>query len=192
MVLLAAFGELLHRYSGQDDIAVGTPVARRTRTEVEALVGMFVNTVVMRLDLSDTPSFHELVMRVRETALEAQEHAAVPFESIVRDLAPVRDLAHNPLFQVNFNYEKRSGDGLSLGPCAVTSFRRALAVTHFDLDVYITELADGEVSVGFVYDTDLFDAQTVRGLLLHYRRLLASAAHAPQTPAPRLEMLDEQ
>ena len=82
MVLLAAFGELLHRYSGQDDIAIGTPIARRTRTEVEDLVGMFVNTVVMRLDLSAALSFHALVTRVRETALEAQEHAAVPFESI--------------------------------------------------------------------------------------------------------------
>ncbi len=192
MVLLATFGELLHRYSGQDDIAIGTPVAQRTRTEVESLVGMFVNTVVMRLDLSEAPSFHALVTRVRETTLAAQEHAAVPFESVVRELAPARDLGHNPLFQVNFNYEKRAGTGLSLGPCAVTSFRRELAVTHFDLDVYITEQADGEVSVGFVYDTDLFDAQTVRGLLLHYRRLLESAVAAPQTPVARLAMLDEQ
>ena len=192
MVLLAGFGELLHRYSGLDDIAVGTPVARRMRTEVEPLVGMFVNTVVMRLDLSGSPGFDALMRRVRETVLEAQEHAAVPFESIVRDLAPVRDLAHNPLFQVNFNYEKLANTRLMLGPCPVSLFRRVLGDVHFDLDVYIAELADGEISVSFVYDTDLFDASTVQGMLAHYRRLLKSAVAAPQSPVGRLEMLDAQ
>lgn len=102
MVMLAAFGVLLQRHSGQHDIAVGSPVAGRVRAELEGLIGMFVNTLVMRLDLESDPSFTSLIERVSATALEAYEHQSVPFEAIVRALAPVRDLSRNPIFQVSF------------------------------------------------------------------------------------------
>src|SRR5262249_12814297 len=102
ITMLAAFQTLLHRYSGQDDIAVGTPVANRTRTELEGLIGFFVNTLVLRTSLSGDPSFRELLSRVGEGALNAYAHQDLPFERIVHELHPERDMGHNPLFQVSF------------------------------------------------------------------------------------------
>ena len=124
MVMLAAFGVLLHRYSGQDDIAVGSPIAGRVRPEVEDLIGMFVNTVVMRLDLGSDPSFASLLERVSTTAREAYEHQSMPFERIVRALAPARDLSRNPIFQVNFAYQEAAAEEPRLGSLDVTTLHR--------------------------------------------------------------------
>ena len=107
MTLLAAFEVVLHRYTGQCDIAIGCPIAGRTCAEVEGLIGFFVNTLVMRTDLSGDPTFGELLRRVRETALAAYAHQDVPFETIVDALHPARDLGRNPLFQVAFQLFSR-------------------------------------------------------------------------------------
>ena len=103
MTLLAAFQVLLHRYSGQEDIAVGTPIAGRGRTELEGLIGFFVNTLVLRSNLAGNPTFSEFLAQVRETALGAYAHQDLPFEKLVEELAPSRDISRNPLFQVMFN-----------------------------------------------------------------------------------------
>ncbi len=102
MTMLAAFQVLLHRYSGSDDVAVGMPIANRSLKETEALIGFFANTVVVRADFSGHPTFREVLARVRKTALEAYDHQELPFEKLVEDLAPKRDLSRNPLFQVAF------------------------------------------------------------------------------------------
>ena len=126
MTLLAAFKILLHRYTDQDDIVIGTPIANRNRLEIEGLIGFFVNTLVMRTDLSGNPTFRELVRRVREVCLGAYAHQDLPFERLVEELHLERSLARNPLFEVMFVLQNASGQkiglpGLTLSPVEVDS-----------------------------------------------------------------------
>ena len=111
MTLLAGWGALLARLSGQEDLVTGTPVANRGRTEIEGLIGFFVNTLALRLDVSGSPSVGELLERVKEQTLAAQQHQDIPFEQVVEVARPVRSLAHSPLFQVMFDWEQNAGGG---------------------------------------------------------------------------------
>ena len=113
MLLLAAFQVLLSRYSGQEDIVVGSPIAGRNRAETEGLIGFFVNTLAMRTDLSGNPTFRELLGESKRTALSAYAHQDLPFEKLVEELQPERDLSQNPLFQVMFAVQNAPGEGLS-------------------------------------------------------------------------------
>ncbi len=171
MTLLAAFQTLLHRYSSQEDICVGTPIANRTRAEIEGLIGFFVNTLVMRVDLSGDLTFRELLKRVREVALEAYAHQDLPFEMLVEALQPRRNLSHTPLFQVMFVLDNAPRQpitlpGLTLSPLEVESGKAT-----FDLTL---SLADGPHGLsGYCeYNTDLFDAATAERMLGHYQTLL--------------------
>ena len=182
MSLLAAFKVVLARYCGQDDIAVGTPVANRTHVELEPLVGCFVNTLVLRTDLSGDPSFQELLGRVRETCLGAYAHPDMPFEKLVEELQPARVLGQNPLFQVNFVLQDSRAGG-DLGFVTVAS--------PFDLSVFIADVGDGTLRATLQYKRDLFERATMARLAAHYHALLESVVAEPASRISALRMLSD-
>ncbi|HEX8871242.1 MAG TPA: amino acid adenylation domain-containing protein, partial [Candidatus Acidoferrum sp.] len=176
MTLLAAFGVLLSRYSGQRDLVIGTPIANRTRSELEGLIGFFVNTLALRLDLSGDPSFAQLLERVRTVATGAYAHQDLPFEMLVAKLAPARHLSHTPLFQVMFALENLSGETLpSTANIAPGGILEARGAAKFDLTLAIAEFDDG-MTATFEYATDLFDLTTIRRMLGHFLVLLEGIA----------------
>src|SRR5690606_31668194 len=188
MTLMAAFQALLCRYSGQEDVAVGIPVANRGRSEIEGLVGFFVNTLVLRTDLSGDPRFVDLLARVREAALGAMAHQDLPFERLVEEAHAARDLSRSPLFQVFFSMQGPSPEGLGLGDLAVSPMPAELGISKFELSVYLGESA-GELH-GFVeYNTDLFDAQTIERLVGHYQALLEGIVANPLDRVSELPLL---
>ncbi|MFF9021160.1 non-ribosomal peptide synthetase [Streptomyces eurythermus] len=191
MVLLAGCYALLGRWSGQQDIAVGTAVSGRTRSETAPLIGFFANTLVLRGDLSGRPTFTELLARVRESALDAYAHADVPFERVVEELAPERDLSRNPLFQVMFELRPPKGEeAFTLPGLRVEQLAVSWPAAKFDLTVSVQPQADGTLRCGFEYATALFDRDTVRGMAEHYGRLLAAVVDAPDLPLDRIDALD--
>jgi Condensation domain len=176
MVLLAGFAALLSRYSGQEDMLIGTAIAGRQRAELEKLIGFFVNTLVIRMDLRRNPSFRELVTRVRETMLGAYAHQDVPFEKLVEELQPERSLSNNPLFQVlmvmqNLPRGKVALEGLQLEWLEVEEVS-----AKFDLTLVAAEVEKG-MQCTFLYSTDLFDGPTVAQMADRYEALLRDAAH---------------
>jgi amino acid adenylation domain-containing protein len=191
MVLLAAFGVLLSRYTGQEDIVVGTPVAGRNRTEVEGLIGFFVNTLAVRADLSGSPGFRELLGRVREACLGAYAHQEAPFEKLVEELRPERSLTHTPLFQVMFSYETEGGTGLRLPGLELEAVGAEGVTAKFDLTLVLSERGGG-LAGAFEYNTDLFDAATVGRMAGHFGRLLGAAVREPERAVAGLPMLGEE
>lgn len=190
VVLLAAFKVLLSRYSRQDDIAVGTAVANRTRRELEDLIGFFVNTLVLRSDLSDEPSFRELVRRVHGLMLGAHSHQELPFEKLVELLDPVRSRNRSPLFQVSLVLQNAplrfpAGAGLTVEPVHVDN-----GTAKYDLTLYFFE-RDGRLEGYAEYRTSLFDPDTIDRLLDALATLLASAVAEPERPTGGLPLLGE-
>ncbi|MEP7010062.1 MAG: amino acid adenylation domain-containing protein, partial [Acidobacteriota bacterium] len=182
MLLLAGFQALLARYSGQDDLAIGVPVAGRNRLEIEGLIGFFVNTLVMRGDLTGGPSFRELLCRVRETALAAHLHQDVPFERLVQELAPERNLASTPLFQVVFVLGNAPAQALEIPDLRIRPMGTAETTAKFDLTMSLEEWSGG-IAGAVKHSTDLFDGATVDRLIGHFERLLGAAVTAPDQPA---------
>lgn len=178
MTLLACFKLLLARYCNQEDIAIGVPIANRTRVATESLVGTLVNTLVMRTSLAGNPRFTELLDRIRETALGAYGHQDLPFEVIVEELAGARDASHGPLVQVMFDLmnalqERPRLDGLEVDPFLFDS-----GAAQFDLSVTVdTELTG---SIIFAYSTEMFDAVTIRRMVTHYLGILEQTISAPE------------
>jgi amino acid adenylation domain-containing protein len=191
MTLLAAFAVLLHRYTSQDDIVLGTYVASRDRGELEDLIGFFVNSLVLRCNLSANPSFRELLARIREMSLGAYAHQELPFEKLVEELQPERDLSRNPLFQVTFQLFT-APDGVKGGgaaaPATTIEVNRGMAI--FDLAVNLWEGFDG-LGGHIEYSTDLFDEATMARLAGHYRMLLKSIVAHPDSPISGLALLSE-
>ncbi len=185
MTLLAAFQTLLQRYTGQDDISVGSPVAGRNRVEIEPLIGFFVNTLVLRTDLSGRPTFRELVRRVREVALGAFSHQDIPFEKLVQELAPERDTSRPPLCQVLFILQNTPRGTLRLPGLTLQRLPVDYRSAKFDLQLTVGETADG-LRASLVYNPDLFEAATARRLLAHYQALLQAIAQNPDQPAAEL------
>jgi amino acid adenylation domain-containing protein len=189
MTLLAAFQLLLGRWSGQDDVVVGTSIAGRTVPETEPLVGLFANTLALRGDLSGDPTFCALLGRTRETVLEAYAHQEVPFEKLVEALRPERSLSHSPLFQVMFELANTPGSGAPVDGIEVGGFGQALDFAKFDLTLSLWEQAGGFAGV-MEYAAALFDAATVERMLGHYRRLLQALVADPDQPVSAAEMMD--
>ena len=185
MVLQAAFANLLRRYSGQDDVCMGSPIANRTRAEIEPLIGFFVNTLVLRTDLSGDPSFIELLRRARTTALEAFAHQDLPFEYLVEKLQPERSLGYAPLFQVmiilqNLDVQLQDLPGLTIETQPIKGVS-----AMFDLSLFI-EVNGESLDCKFEYATDLFDGETVARMARHLVVLLGAIADQAETPISRL------
>nr|WP_253900126.1 non-ribosomal peptide synthetase [Corallococcus carmarthensis] len=188
MVLLAGWQVLLSRYSGQEDISVGSPIAGRTRAEVEGLIGFFVNTLVLRTNLSGDPSFRGLLQQVRETVLEAQEHQEVPFEKLVEALQPERSRSHTPLFQSLMALQNVPVGDARLPGMTLKPVDLAGGTSKFDLSVFFVETPQG-LSGAVEYSTDLFEATTVRRMVDHLRVLLEGVLEHPEALVTRLPML---
>jgi amino acid adenylation domain-containing protein len=181
MTLLAAFVALLRRYTGQTDVAVGSPIANRQRRAVERVIGFFVNTMVIRTDLSGDPTFSELLTRVREVALAAYAHQDVPFEKVVEALQPERDPSRAPLVQVFFNMLDFERLECRLEGLSVTRLPVRQTDSKFDLTVYVSE-TDGRIDLTVDYNADLFEPATTEAMLEHYRALLLGIVRAPDRP----------
>ncbi len=188
MLLLAGFQILLARYSRQESFATGTPLAGRNRVEVEGLIGFFVNTLILRGDMTGDPSFRELLGRVRETALAAHAHQDVPFERLVQELTPERSLAQTPLFQVMFALQNAPGEGLEIPSLRLEQLSDPGKTSKFDLTLSLGEWPGG-LRGAVEYATDLFDAATIDRLTGHYELLLTAALAAPERPASELPLL---
>jgi amino acid adenylation domain-containing protein len=190
MTLLAAFLTLLHRYTAQDDIILGSPIAGRNRAETEELIGFFINTLVLRTDLSGNPSFRELLGRVREVALGAYGHQDVPFEMLVEELRPERAMSRHHFFQVMFNLqtdtpELPSARGLELRMNDKEVGKQA----RFELEFHLWSVPGEGIHGPLIYSTDLFEASTIKRLLAHFQTLLESVAADPDTRLSNLRLL---
>src|SRR5258708_24477371 len=167
MWLRAAFQALLGRTTGQRDLAVGSPIAGRNRVEIEGLIGFFVNTLVLRADLTGDPGFDELLARTRDATLAAYAHQDVPFEKLVEELAPARDFAHQPLFQVMFALQSSPAGELELPGLAFAMVPVTSRTAKFELALSLAEAA-GSIAGAMEYKTDLFDGATAERLLGHF------------------------
>jgi amino acid adenylation domain-containing protein len=194
MLLLSAFQVLLYRYTGQEDIVVGTAIANRTRAEIESLIGFFVNALVMRTDVSGNPSFRELLRRVRAVSLDAYAHQDLPFEMLVEELQPDREAHHSPLFQVMFVLQNAPQQTLELSQLRLSLLETSSGTAKFDLTLFVTETEQGLLAA-VEYRTDLFESDMMRRLLNHFRVLLEGiTANAGQAIAelPLLSRAEEQ
>lgn len=189
-VLLAAFNVLLYRYTGERDISVGSPVAGRGRPEVANLVGFFVNTLVLRSTWEGDPVFRDLLATARETVSDALVHQEVPFEHLVKELAPERDLSRSPLFQVMLGLRSSGSFEATLPGLTMSEFPIGVKSARFDLTLLMTERPDGSLDGEFLYPTALFDAPTVERLGRHFGRLLRAIAESPGSRLSALEVLD--
>jgi len=179
MSLLAAFDVLLYRYGGQTDFSIGTPIANRNRLETEALIGFFINTLVLRMNLSGDPTFIEVLQRVREVSLEAYAHQEMPFEKLVEELQSDRRQAHSPLFQVMFVLHNFEMDALELPGLSLSFSQEANRTSRFDLLLTLWETNDG--IDGFLnYNTDIFDASTIAKMSEHFQTLIENLLADPQ------------
>ena len=191
MVMLAVFDLLLHRYTGSNDIAVGSPIANRHRGEIEGLIGFFVNSLVMRTDLSGDPTFRELLDRVRDTAMGAYANQDIPFGKIVEEINPVRDTGQNPLFQVIFAVQNAPMPNMIAGDLQLKLGWAETAASRFDLEFHVFEDSRG-TRLGVVYDTDLFERSTIQRMFGTYQSLLEAATADPNLPISKLNRVDQE
>ena len=188
MALLAAYQVLLARYSGQRDIVVGSPMAGRTRPELEGLLGFFVNTLVLPTRVSGAETFRQLLERVRQTTVAAYEHQEMPFEKLVADLRPERDLAHHPLFQVFFSLQNLPSAQMQLPGASVVLSAGEVNATKFDLSLIVHESSAG-LACRLEYATDLFDRERMERLSQHLTQVLRWVGNHPDVALEHLSLL---
>ncbi len=188
MTLLAAFKVLLYRYTHQEDIIVGTPIANRNRSETEGLIGFFVNTLVLRTNLANNPSFREFLQQVREVTLGAYAHQDLPFEKLVEELQPGRNLSHNPLFQVMFVLQNASTEVLCLPELTIEPLKIQKKTTNFDLTLSISE-TQTSLKGDLEYNADIFNDDRITRMLGHFQVLLEAIVTNPQQRLSELPLL---
>ena len=190
MTLLAVFETLLARYSGQEDVVVGSPIANRNFAEIEPLIGFFINTLALRGDLSGDPSFRELLSRVKEASLQAYAHQDIPFEKLVEELHPERSLSHSPIFQVMFALQNAPMQALELPELKLERIPSYTGTSMFDMSWFAIEVPEG-LMVRAEYSTDLFEDATIARALGHFQKLLEGAAAHPDQKISQLPLLGE-
>ncbi len=191
MTLLAAFQTLMHRYSGQDAILVGSPIANRTLSETEPLIGFFVNTLVLKADFSTVNDFRSLLKQVRETTLQAYAYQDLPFEQLVEALQPERDMSHSPLFQVAFILQNMEIDRLQLPDLSLEPFKTENRISKYDLTLNAAETENG-IACYFEYNTDLFEPDTIERMKQHYFNILQQIVLDPKQSISRLDFLTKE
>lgn len=191
MSLLTAFKILLARYCRQTDIVVGTPIANRMRIELEGLIGFFTNTLVLRSNLTGNPSFIEVLKRVQSVTLDAYANQDTPFEKVVEQIQPERDLSRSPLFQIMFMLQNVPHHDISMMGLQVEPVPCPTTTAKFDLNFSITETAQGLLCV-MEYATDLFEQQTIEQLLRYWQSLLAEIVRAPHLPIHYLALMSRE
>jgi len=191
MTLMAAFQSLLHHYTGSEDIVVGTDIANRNRSETERMIGFFVNQLVLRTDMSGNPTFKELLRGVREKTLEAYTHQDLPFDKLVEVLNPDRDLSVAPIFQVKLIIQNLPGEVLKISDLELSRMSQEAGVARFDIVFNISDTSEG-VTGTVEYNTDLFDAATIKRMVSHFRILLESAVANPERRLSELSLLSEE
>ena len=190
MTLLSAFAILLSRYSQQEDLVIGSPIANRNRRELESLIGFFVNTLALRFDLKDNPSFIDFLQRVRQTTLEAYTHQDLPFEQLVEELQPERTLSHTPLFQVMFALQNAPTEELELPGLSLTPLKTETVRVRFDLVLSMVETETG-LEGSWEYNSDLFDEATISRMAEHFQMLLQGIVANPEQSIYELPLLTQ-
>jgi amino acid adenylation domain-containing protein len=191
MTMLASFDVLLARYSGQSEFCVGTPVANRSQPECDSLIGCFVNTVALRVDLTGDPSFLELLAQVRKTVLEAQANQDLPFERLVDALHVPRSLSHTPLYQVMMTLEEEQPELCRLDGLDVVRMKTSTRTSLFDLTLELTAMKDGRLEAVLEYSTDLFAGETIARMAGHFQELLRQIILTPGACVSEFSMLSE-
>ncbi|QSJ15010.1 amino acid adenylation domain-containing protein [Nostoc sp. UHCC 0702] len=204
MTLLAAFQTLLYRYTNQEDIAIGSPIANRNHSEIEGIIGFFANSLVLRSNLSGNPTFRELLGRVREVTLGAYSHQDLPFEKLVEQLQPERNLSHHTLFQVVFGFQNAPMSALELPGLVPSLMNIDLKKTRFDLELHLWKCSEDfrslwgrnwQYSEGLrgiiVYNTDLFEQATISRMVEHFKTLLSGIVANPEQKIANLPLLSE-
>ncbi|PFJ06741.1 non-ribosomal peptide synthetase, partial [Bacillus cereus] len=190
MTLLAAYQSFLSRYTGQEDILVGSPIANRNYREIEGLIGFFVNTLVYRANLSGRPTFQDVLSQVRQKALKAYEYQDIPFEKIVEVVQPERSTSHSPIFQTMFILQNMKQEFPVLSGRSIEMIESPSPIAKFDLSVMVAETEDGLLFT-FEYNKDLFNATTIERMAGHFEKWLHEVSHHPQNPLHSLSMLSE-
>ncbi|MBF0233315.1 MAG: amino acid adenylation domain-containing protein, partial [Desulfamplus sp.] len=194
MVLLSAFGVLLMRYSGQQDVVIGSPTANRTTKEVESLIGFFVNTLVMRLSVEPELTFSKFLSNVRATALEAYSHQEIPFEKLVEEIKPERNLSYSPLFQVMFSMQSAPATAPKLQGLEVKVIEQPTNISKYDLTLAITEIPEkhlNPLAATIEFNTDLFNTDTIERMSGHFVRLLEAIVEDANSTLARLPLLTD-
>lgn len=191
MSLLSVFSYVLHRYSGQEEVMVGTPIANRSQQELESLMGVFINTIVIKADLGGDPSFRELLQRIRKTALEGFTHQTYPFEKLVEALRPKRDLSRTPLFQVVFNLQNAPMPGLDMPGLSLNFLELDRGTSQFDLTLMMTRTGS-QYQAHVEYNSDLFEADIISALFGAFNRVLEGALVQPDAPMSDVMLLSKE